>query len=565
MSFLYMKYLPLVIAGIAIYGIFYARSMRKFKHALETYWALTPKMRYRFSHFFYLLFISLIMLATLDLRGPEETIEGSVSDQKTLLVIDSSSSMLAEDVRPNRFEKAIMLGRHFVRSAYGHQVGIVVFSDIQKMLIPFTDDIDLLDARLGGLVEQKELTGGSNIYQTIRESVRYFMEGSGSDPVGNILIFTDAEAHDTTFDLEVPEGVNVAVVGIGTAKGAPIPNRSKDKSFQGYKKFNGEVVNSALDEKLLKDLASEIKNYRYWIVQAYNLPTEEILSFFNNAYLEKLSKSTQRVRPVLGHYLIIAGILLYVLSVLMTRGATYSALVVVLCLVSGNQLVSKVGASEFEAKFKSGNANQSEKLMYAKELMDGEAFHEAAVLYDELVHKDKQAPLAAKLNAAVSKMAAGDVARGLESVATQNSEIDQKLNAAEREILRSNILNAIKLQQEQQQQQQEDQKKKQQQGQSGNQQDQKEQQDKKDQEKSDSQGDNDKKSEPQDKDEQDGKEQKSKAQQLKERQEQQRRDRSMKKVPALVKQVLEDDRKLQEEYLDTTTSKPEDVAQPKDW
>lgn len=561
MTFLYGKYLPIVLVVIIVFILLSMRAGKKFDQALKTYWSLKPKLRYRLSHLLYLLFVSTLVIATLDLRGPEETIEGSVSDQKTLILIDSSSSMLAEDVRPNRFEKSIMLAKHFVRNAYGHQVGIVVFSDIQKMLIPFTDDIDLLDARLGGLVEQKELTGGSNIYQTIRESVRYFLENGATDPVGNILIFSDAEAHDKTFDMEIPDGVNVAVVGVGTAKGAPIPNRARDKSFNGYKKFNGEVVNSSLNEDLLKDLGTKIEHYKYWVVQAYSLPTEEILSFFNRSYLEKLSKSTQRVRPVLGHLLIIGAIILYALSVILSRGRTFSAISLFAFLIIGpNQ---ELRAEGLEGKVKSGSATQIEKLLYAKGLMDAEAYHEASILYEETLGKTEDVPIEAALNSATSKMAAGNISRGLEEIADLKEPSLSKLTDKERSIARSNVLNAIKLAEEQKEQQKKEDEKKKQQGQKGNQQDQKQNQDsKKDKEKSDSEGNNDEKSEPKD---EKGDDQKSNAEKLKERQDQQRKERSMKKVPALVKQVLEDDRKLQEEYLDTTTSKPEDISQPKDW
>ena len=67
---------------------------------------------------------------------------------KTIILVDSSASMLAEDVRPNRFKKALLLVKHYVKKAVGQQISLVVFSDNQKRIIPFTDDIDLINARL---------------------------------------------------------------------------------------------------------------------------------------------------------------------------------------------------------------------------------------------------------------------------------------------------------------------------------------------------------------------------------------------------------------------------------
>ncbi len=565
MTFLYLKYLPLAIIVLVLFTFLYLKAARDFKGALRTYWDLRPKLRYNLSHVFYLSFIALFVLAALDLRGPEETIEGSIGDQKTLIVIDASASMLAEDVRPNRFEKAIMLAKHFVRGAYGHQVGIVVFSDIQKMLIPFTDDVDLLDARLGGLVEQKELSGGSNLYQTIRESIRYFVAEGGEDPVGNILLFSDAEAHDETFEMKVPDGINVAVVGVGTSKGARIPLRDNNKAFRGYKKFRGEEVSSSLNEDLLKDLGKQIEHYRYWIVQAYNLPTEEILNFFNRSYLEKLSKSTQRVRPVLGHYLIILGIICYLVAVLLTRGRTFKAFSIFALILSLSWADKSMAQSteELMSKLSKGSVSKDEKLELAKKLIQAEKYEESATLYGETINPDKSKKEAV-LNYGTALLASGKVHEGLELI----GQVDREgLSDEQKTILRSNILNAIKKQQEQQQQDQQDQEKKDQQKDGQGKQNQQKQQDQQDQEKKDQQekkSDQNKQNQDQgDQDEQN--KSKSNEQKLKERQEQQKRERAMKKVPALVKQVLEDDRKLQEQYIDTSTDTPDDTSKPKDW
>lgn len=570
MTFMYIKYLPAVIAIFALFFLLYLRAAKNFRQALKTYWDLRPKLRYNISHVFYLSFIAFLLIAAMDLRGPEETIEGSVGDQKTLIVIDSSASMLAEDVRPNRFEKAIMLAKHFVKSAYGHQVGIVVFSDIQKMLIPFTDDVDLLDARLGGLVEQKELTGGSNLYQTIRESIRYFVADGGEDPVGNILLFSDAEAHDETFELKVPDGINVAVVGVGTAKGAKLPIRDKNKAFRGYKKFRGEEVTSSLNEDLLKDLGKNIDHYRYWIVQAYNLPTEEILSFFNRSYLDKLSKSTQRVRPVLGHYLIILAILCYVVAVLLTRGRTFKALSALLLMIFiGASTDTRAQSSEnLMNKLHEGSITRDERLELAKKLMQAEQYEESSTLYGESLNLG-DVPAKAALNYGTSLLASGNVAKGLEVLSQTDTDA---LSEEEKQIVRSNILNAIKQQQQQQDQDKQDQQKKDQQKdgqgkQQQNQQDQQDQQQKNKDQKQDKNQQDQKDQKDQNQNDQDQQKNKAKSnqQKLKERQEQQKRERAMKKIPALVKQVLEDDRKLQEQYIDTTTDTPEDTTKPKDW
>jgi len=65
-------------------------------------------------------------------------------------------------------------------------------------------------------------------------------------------VFTDAEESEGEFNLKLPRDLNLAVIGIGTAKGSQIPLRWEDGSFRGYKTFKGEPVVTKLDEAYLK-------------------------------------------------------------------------------------------------------------------------------------------------------------------------------------------------------------------------------------------------------------------------------------------------------------------------
>jgi Ca-activated chloride channel family protein len=197
--------------------------------------------------------------------------------------------MLAEDVRPNRFEKASLLAKHFIKKAVGHQISIVVFSDGQKRIVPFTNDMDLIEARLNALKELDLERGGTGLSLAIQESIQYFVD-SEKRPFGNILVLTDAEETDGGLDLDVPEGISVGVVGVGTAKGAPIPMRSSRGVFSGNKKHQGKTVISKLDEEYLKKLGTEIEHFKYWVASSYSLPTEKILGFFNRAFKTKNAK-----------------------------------------------------------------------------------------------------------------------------------------------------------------------------------------------------------------------------------------------------------------------------------
>ena len=178
MSLIYEKYIYIVVIVFAILFMIRYLLLKKYFKFIHLHWFLKRSYLNKISSFFYYLFIITLFVSVLDIRGPEEKVESTISDQKTLILIDASLSMLAEDVKPNRFSHAIMTARHFIKKSAGHQIGVVLFSDIQKKVIPFTNDIDLLDSRLSAFSELKLVAGGSNLVNALRESVKYFHDSS---------------------------------------------------------------------------------------------------------------------------------------------------------------------------------------------------------------------------------------------------------------------------------------------------------------------------------------------------------------------------------------------------
>ncbi|MBC96253.1 MAG: hypothetical protein CME63_00745 [Halobacteriovoraceae bacterium] len=179
-----------IIISIILYVIVFIRTRKKMEDFVLLTWFKRKTNLYQFKKFLYLIGISLLLVSLLDFRGPEQKIESDIPDQKTIVIIDSSASMLAEDIRPNRFQKSLIMARHFVKKAFGHKIAVVLFSDQQKRLVPFTDDLDLLDARIAGLENVDLYDGGSNISQAIKESLGYFKNASSKNEnlIGNILV-----------------------------------------------------------------------------------------------------------------------------------------------------------------------------------------------------------------------------------------------------------------------------------------------------------------------------------------------------------------------------------------
>jgi len=613
--------IPIIIIYILIVFYLIRRSII-YKRWIEDFWSLTLTKRKKFSKWLYLISLLLFLLSLLDFRGREEIVRGNIPDQRTIIAIDNSLSMLAEDVRPNRYLKAIQIARHFVKNSPGHQFSIVVFSDIQKRLLPFTDDIDLIDSRLAALEKVNSVGGGSNISQSIQEIVNYFETSSEEELEGNLLLFTDGEESEESFDLKISPKINLAIIGIGTAKGSVIPLRYEDGSFRGYKESKGQQVVTALEEKSLEAILKEVKNSKLIIANSYSLPTDEIKSFFRSQFKKRHGNSDMRIRPVKSHYILVPAILIYVLSVITQFGKNYTAIKSIFILLVSvnvlaqpdNQKSSKTESpmtkelQEDLSRIKNGKANRNEILKTAENLLKGNKSKEAEALYDEYAKSGDEYEI--QFNKITSKLMNSKLDSAL---ADYQSFLKSDAPKDLKEKIRHNMLLSLKNEkenqnkkndknkdQEQKEEDNQDNNKDQDKDQGQNQQKNDEEKDgkggknnnsenkdqgsskekNKEQNKNNEQQDQKPKNEGEDKKDnkenkdknkedkgngEDKKQEDMKPQSLEEKEKKEELRRKMTKLPGMIKQIMNDDRDLQKKLMDTSTKEKKENKPKRDW
>lgn len=573
MSFNQLNLLPLVIVGLVIFWLATLRAEKKYYQWVLDHWFFKQSLLSKVSSIFYFLGFTFLLLALLDLRGKEQRVTGKSVDQKTVVLIDASASMLAEDVRPNRFEKATLLAKHFIKKAVGHQVSVVVFSDGQKRIVPFTKDMDLVEARLNTLKDLDLDRGGTGLSMALQESIQYFIN-SEQRPFGNILVITDAEETDGGLNLNVPDGISVAIVGVGTAKGAPIPIRNSRGVFRGNKKFKGETVISKLDETFLKKLGEKIKHFQYWVASSYSLPTEQILSFFSRSYKTKKSEDDFRIKPVLANYLLLPGVFMLILAFVMKNGKSFAVAALLICSMDsfGNNSPPEPQKNEvileLEERFARNELGPKGKKKLASELLRQGFSEEATTLYKEVLPEtitDENS--VEKFNLGAAQLKAGKVKDGLKTYTElvdylENNTSENNLDLLEKSKL--NMLKAIQTQTQKKKQQnknskskeekgknQENKDKDQGEGQSKDQKDQKGQSqgNKKDKKKNEDKSDQEK-NQKKERDKKDGKGESGK--------------NEKQKVPSILKQLLSDDNQLQKKVIDANTVKGK-ARDKKDW
>ncbi|HDQ00232.1 MAG TPA: VWA domain-containing protein [bacterium] len=184
-----------------------------------------------------------------------------------LIAIDVSLSMKAEDIKPNRLEKAKHAVGNFINMLQGDRVGILAFAGEAFVQCPLTLDYGAAKMFLEILDTDLIPTPGTAIGESILLAVKTFEQRERKHKV--LLLITDGEDHagEPLKAAEVAEkdGVVIYTVGIGSVKGVPIPMYNESGRNIGFKKDReGQVVTSKLDELTLEKIALQTggKYYR---------------------------------------------------------------------------------------------------------------------------------------------------------------------------------------------------------------------------------------------------------------------------------------------------------------
>jgi Ca-activated chloride channel family protein len=175
-----------------------------------------------------------------------------------MIAVDVSNSMLAQDIKPSRIEKARQEVRGIIDRLKGDRIGLVVFAGDAFIECPLTLDysaakifLDVIDV---GLVPRQ----GTAIGDAIRKATEAFSKMEKKHKV--LILLTDGEDQNTdplgAAEEARKEGVKIYTIGIGSVTGEPIPITNRNGDVIGYKKDrNGEVVVTKLDEMTLQKIA----------------------------------------------------------------------------------------------------------------------------------------------------------------------------------------------------------------------------------------------------------------------------------------------------------------------
>ena len=259
--FAHPEYLYL-LAILPVLLIFYVFIVRIRKKAIKNYGTTTlmaslmpeasPKRR---GLKYYILFFAIGVIIFI-IAGPQfgSKIE-NVKRQgiEVVICLDISNSMLADDIQPNRLEKAKQMLSRLTDDLNNDKIGLIVFAGDAFVQIPITSDYISAKMFLASINPSMVSTQGTAIGTAINLAMRSF---TPDESVGKtIVLITDGENHEDdaikAATTAAEKGVKVNIIGIGTPQGRPIPignnNFLKDNT--------GNVVITQLNETMCQEIA----------------------------------------------------------------------------------------------------------------------------------------------------------------------------------------------------------------------------------------------------------------------------------------------------------------------
>src|SRR5437879_2148606 len=174
-----------------------------------------------------------------------------------LIAVDTSRSMLSNDVQPNRLDRVKLAVQDLINELQGDRIGLIAFAGRAFLQAPLTIDYDAVVEAINDLDTKTIPEGGTNISSAITLATQSF----GKSAMGNraLIIFTDGEELSgdavKTAKEAADAGVRIFTVGVGTPQGSLIPVTGDDGQTGFVKDSSGQVVKSKLDDKRLGEIA----------------------------------------------------------------------------------------------------------------------------------------------------------------------------------------------------------------------------------------------------------------------------------------------------------------------
>ena len=255
-------------------------------------------------------------------RWGEEKRVVAESGRNVLLAIDTSKSMMADDVAPNRLMRAKLAAQDLVSTLKEQRVGLIAFAGRAYLQAPLTTDHAAVIESLQSLDTFTIPRGGSVTSEALREALEAFNKTKARNH--GLILFSDGGENDAALDSMIAKlkekRVMVITIGVGTDVGSLIPDPDPDSQGDYVRDpETGNPVHSKLDESVLQKIAAETGG-RYLKMGAHSLNNSVVLQTIQS--LESLETGNrEESKPIERFYWPLGAAIISLMLALMLRPA----------------------------------------------------------------------------------------------------------------------------------------------------------------------------------------------------------------------------------------------------
>lgn len=274
--------------------------------------------------FFKTLLVTLAMFFFIfALAGPQwgEQFESmDVRGIEMVFLLDTSTSMNAEDLKPNRLEIAKQLIGSIVDKLRTDYVSLINFAGSAYIQCPLTIDYEAFKLMTEATTISPPEEQGTDFEQGFRLALKTFEKSKSQNKV--LVLITDGEDQEKTWqqviELFQKQKIIVFSVGVGVAAGAPIPIKNEQGEVTGWKKDKqGNIVKTRLDENTLIQVASGTGGQYFRLTGAAAADT--FVNNLKNFERSVLSKKVKKKKIKRFHYPLIIGIIILMLELILSE------------------------------------------------------------------------------------------------------------------------------------------------------------------------------------------------------------------------------------------------------
>jgi Ca-activated chloride channel family protein len=242
-------------------------------------------------------------------RRPMGMDKNTIEVNDIFIVLDLSRSMLAEDLKPNRFEAAKQKIQDFVALFPRDRIGIVIFAEKVFTLLPLSTDLNLIN-KMVAQIKIGPLGDGTNIGDALALGVGRLLQSLAKNKV--IILLTDGVSNVGTLtplqaaEMAAEQKIKIYTIGIGGAKDARIPVGPNMFGVQRYQVIPGGSV----DEKGLQEIA-RLTGGKFYMARD-NKALQNVLGDINKLERTEIEQSGKIIYEELYFKYLLMGVLLLI-------------------------------------------------------------------------------------------------------------------------------------------------------------------------------------------------------------------------------------------------------------